>query len=73
MTPYTWDVDVIQRYYATLHLTLHSTLHSTLQQKPTQQTLNHQPTSLTYGGAQAIDVSGGDMTWVPSKGKAPRG
>ena len=41
--------------------------------KPTLQPLHHQPTSLTYGGAQAMDVTDRDMTWVPSKGKAPRG
>ena len=40
--------------------------------KTTLQPLHHQPTSLTYGGAQAMDVTGGDKTWVPSKGKAPQ-
>ena len=51
--------DVISLYYATL--------------QPTLQPLHYQPTRLTYCGAQAMDVFGGDMTWVTSNGKAPRG
>ena len=50
--------DVISLFYATL--------------QPTLQPLHHQPTRLTYCGAQAMDVTGRDKTWVPSKGKAPQ-
>ena len=55
------EYDIIRIYYATLQSNQH------------YNQLHHQPISLTYGGAQAMDVFGGDMTWVPSKGKAPRG
>ena len=56
-------------------MTRDDVIYSTTQfyNKPTLQPLHHQPTSLTYGGAQAMDVSGVYKTWVPSKGKAPSG
>ena len=43
---------------------------STQHYSTTLQPLHHQLTSLTYGGAQVMDVTGGDKTWVPSKSKA---
>ena len=45
---------------------------STQHYTTTLQPLHHQLTSLTYGGAQAMDVTGGDKTWVPSTGKASK-
>ena len=66
-----WSCDVIHLIgMSDVILLYYTTLHSTLQ--PTLQPLHHQPTSLTYGGAQAMDVTDGDKTWVPSKGEAPQ-
>ena len=47
---------------------------STTQRYNKNQHYNHyiiSQTSLTYGGAQAMDVTGGDKTWVLCKGKDP--
>ena len=39
----------------------------------TTQTLEQQTNATTTtSGAQAMDVTGGVMTWVPSKGKVPQ-